>query len=132
VYWDLLRVGMCPKPPKRLCTPGMVGSVNVVVALKVSNMTILRPIPAGEAEEYPTFSYCVKAVIAVNPIAAIAKFIIEKLAPIAATKEALVVRPILPRQAANNAAAQRNKAQGADSERQVPPGVVITTDNSTL
>jgi hypothetical protein len=108
----------------------MVEYVSVVVALKVSNMTILHPIPAGEAGEYLIFSYCVKAVIAVNPIAAIAKFIIEKLVPIAATKEALVARLILPRQAANNAAAQRNKAHGAGSELQVPLVVVITTDNS--
>ena len=95
-------------------------------------MTILYPILAEGAGKYLIFSYCVKAVIAVNPIAAIAKYIIEKLAPIAVIKEVLAVRPILLRQAANNAAVQRNKAQDADSERQVPPGVVITTDNSNL
>jgi hypothetical protein len=95
-------------------------------------MTILYPILAEGAGKYLIFSYCVKGVIAVNPIAAIAKYIIEKLAPIAATKVVLVVRPIPLRQVANNAAAQRNKVHDAASERQVPPGVVITTDNSTL
>lgn len=120
---------MCQKPPKRLCTPGMVGSVNVVVAPEVWNMTTLRPILAVGAGEYPTFSYYVKAVIAVNPIVAIAKFTIERLAPIAVIKEVRVVRPILQRLAANNAAAQQNKAHDAVSERQVPPGVVIIIDN---
>jgi hypothetical protein len=95
-------------------------------------MTILYPILAEGAGKYLIFSCCVKGVIAVNPIAAIAKFIIEKLAPIAVIKEAPVARLIPQRQVANNAAVQRNKAQDAASERQVPPGVVITTDNSTL
>lgn len=110
----------------------MVEYVNVVVAPKVWNMTILCLIPAGEAGEYLIYNYCVKAVIAVNPIAAIAKFIIEKLAPIAVIKEVLAVRPILLQQVANNAPAQRNKALGAGSEPQVAPGVVITTDNLNL
>jgi len=120
---------MCQKPPKRLCTPGMVGSVNAAGFLTIWSMITSPPFPAAAAMDPRIFNCYVKAVIAVNPIAAIAKFIIEKLVLIAVIKEVLVVRPILPRQAANNAPAQRNKAQGADSEPQVPPGVVITTDN---